>query len=604
MAAACSRQVCNKCIFYNYYAVICRERFTFFQKSSMAVFFSSVQVRLLCSLLLLIPYFNSAPRAQNSSGAVIQVDLTKNTGPMYPAWAWFGYDEPNYTYMKDGKKLLTELAQLSPVPVYVRTHSMLVTGDGEAALKWGSTNAYTEDAAGNPIYNWRIVDSIFDTYIQRGMKPLAQIGFMPQALSSRPEPYRHYWKPGDPYTDIVTGWAYPPKDYKKWEELVYQWVKHSVERYGKKEVESWYWEVWNEPNIFYWKGTMEEFFKLYDYAVNGVKRALPTAKVGGIDAAGTGGKGAQEWLHAWAKHVLEGTNYATGKKGTPVDVILFHAKGGPKLVDGHVRMNMGTQLRDIEAGFKFVQSYPQLRNLPVIIGESDPEGCAACGMATNPENAYRNGTMYSSYTAASFARKYRLADQYKVNFKGAVSWSFEFENQPWFYGFRDLATNGVDKPVLNVFRMFGMMKGNRVQLSSSRAYDLRTALDSSFRGPTTDIDGFACKDANEAAVMLWNYHDDDIKGTPEKVSLQVNGLPARQVLLHHYRIDDVHSNSYEVWKKMGSPKSPTPEQIKELEKAGQLTLLAAPQYLAPNKGVINLDLELPRQGVSLMRLEW
>ena len=160
--------------------------------------------------------------------------------------------------------------------------------------------------------------------------------------------YRHHWKPGDPYTDIITGWAYPPKDYKKWEELVYQWVKHSVQQKKKKEVESWYWEVWNEPNGHYWKGTMEEFFKMYDYAVNGVKRALPTAKIGGINIAGTGGRGAQNWMNTWAKHVLEGTNYATGKKGTPVDAILFHAKGAPRLVDGHVRMNMGTQLRDID----------------------------------------------------------------------------------------------------------------------------------------------------------------------------------------------------------------------------------------------------------------
>jgi xylan 1,4-beta-xylosidase len=309
-------------------------------------------------------------------------------------------------------------------------------------------------------------------------------------------------------------------------------------------------------------------------------------------------------MHTWAMHVLEGTNYATGKKGTPVDAILFHAKGAPRLVDGHVRMNMGTQLRDIEAGFKFVNAYPQFKELPVIIGESDPEGCAACGMATNPENAYRNGTMYSSYTAASFARKYQLADQYKVNFLGAVSWSFEFENQPWFYGFRDLATNGVDKPVLNVFRMFGMMKGNRVNLSSNRAYDLRTAVDSSFRKSYTDISGLACKDANEATVMLWNYHDDDIKSDVEKVTLQLKGLPHRPVLLHHYRIDDEHSNSYEVWKKMGSPKSPSGEQIRELEKAGQLALLSAPEYIVVKEGSSNVQLVLPRQGVSLLKLDW
>ncbi len=90
--------------------------------------------------------------------------------------------------------------------------------------------------------------------------------------------------------------------------------------------------------------------------------------------------------------------------------------------------------------------------------------------------------MYSSYTAASFARKYLLADEHKANLIGAVSWSFEFEDQPWFAGFRDLATNGVDKPVLNVFRMFGMMKGKRVAVTGNRMYDLKTFVDSSVRG--------------------------------------------------------------------------------------------------------------------------
>src|SRR6476620_842428 len=112
-----------------------------------------------------------------SQKTTINVDLNNKIGAMYPAWAWFGYDEPNYTYMKDGKKLLSEIAALSPVPVHVRAHSLLVTGDGVAALKWGSTNMYTEDANGNPVYSWNIVDSIFDTYVQRGMKPLAEIGF-------------------------------------------------------------------------------------------------------------------------------------------------------------------------------------------------------------------------------------------------------------------------------------------------------------------------------------------------------------------------------------------------------------------------------------------
>jgi xylan 1,4-beta-xylosidase len=212
--------------------------------------------------------------------------------------------------------------------------------------------------------------------------------------------------------------------------------------------------------------------------------------------------------------------------------------------------------------------------------------------------------MYSSYTAASFARKYALADQYKVNFKGAVSWSFEFENQPWFFGFRDLATNGVDKPVLNVFRMFGMMKGNRVNLSSDHGYDLRTAVDSSFRKSYSDINGMACKDADAATVMLWNYHDDDVKADAETVTVQVKGLPAKQVLLQHYRIDSAYSNSYELWKKMGSPQNPSTEQIAELQKAGQLHLINSPEWINTKNGDVTIKLVLPRQGVSLLKFDW
>lgn len=552
--------------------------------------------------ILVLGLINSFVYAQTGKNQPVNiaVNFSASVEPMKPLWTWFGYDEPNYTYMKDGKKLLTEIAAASPVPVFVRAHSLLVTGDGVAALKWGSTNAYTEDANGNPIYNWAIIDSIFDTYIKRGMKPLAQIGFMPEALSSKPQPYKHNWKPGDKYSDIFTGWAYPPKDYNKWAELVYQWVKHSIDRYGKKEVESWYWEVWNEPNSAYWRGTQEEFFKLYDYSADAVKRALPTAKIGGTDITG----GGMKFQDAFLKHCLFGTNYVTGKTGSPLDIILFHAKGSPKLQDGRVVMGIRNQLRDIDQNLKVIAAYPQLKDIPIVIGESDPEGCAACGMATDPQNAYRNGTMYSSYTAASFARKYELARQHKSNLIGAVTWAFEFENQPWFYGFRDLATNGVDKPVLNVFRMFGKMGGDLVKVETDRMYPLKTILDSSIRGAKTDIGALASKDKKSAAVMVWNYHDADEQGVPENVNVQLKGLPSKSIKLTHYRIDNEHSNSYEVWKKMGSPQNPSTEQIATLEKAGQLAMLGKPAELKVKNGAVDVNMVLPRQGVSLLYMSF
>ncbi|SDK22553.1 xylan 1,4-beta-xylosidase [Catalinimonas alkaloidigena] len=527
---------------------------------------------------------------------------------MRPVWAWFGYDEPNYTYMKDGRKLLSEIAALSPVTVQVRAHNLLTTGDGEAALKWGSTNAYTEDKRGRPVYDWTLVDSIFDTYLERGMRPFAQIGFMPEALSTKPQPYRHHFTPDQKYGTIFTGWAYPPKSYKKWAKLVHAWVQHCMERYGEEEVLQWYWELWNEPNIDYWMGTTEEYIKLYDYTADAVKRALPNARIGGPEVTGPGWDKSADFLRTFLEHCARGKNYATGETGAPLDFITFHAKGAPKIVEdasgkGYVQMNLGQQLRDIDKGFEIVASFPEWKDLPIIIGESDPEGCAACSVEFNPQNAYRNGTMYSSYTAAAFARKYALADHYGVNFEGAVTWAFEFENQPWFAGFRDLATNGVDKPVLNVFRMYGLMAGQRVQVGGDLAYDAMAVRDSSIR-EADDINALAAKDERTATVMVWNYHDDNLPAPDAPVTVEITGLPGGNLLMEHYRIDQEHSNAYTLWQAMGSPQNPAPEQITELEAAGQLTLLTSPEWVKAKDGKVSVKMQLPRQGVSLLRFSW
>ena len=433
-------------------------------------------MRSLLNRLFIATVFCTASLAADAPLPVtIRVDAAKTHGELKPIYRFFGADEPNYATMKDGKKLLRDIGQLGTPQEYFRAHSLLVTGDGTPALKWGSTNAYTEDAAGKPIYNWTIVDRIFDTYLANGVKPYAQIGFMPQALSTKPEPYQHEWRPGLPYNDIYTGWAYPPKDYAKWGELVFQWVKHCVARYGATEVNQWYWEVWNEANIAYWKGTPEEFRKLHDFAIDGVRRALPTARVGGPDTAGDGGKFMEDFL----EHCLRGKNFATGQTGTPIDFVSFHAKGTtPTFFDGHVRMGIGGQLKTIDTGFARVARYPELKTKPIILGESDPDGCAACQGA---HLGYRNGTMYSSYTAASFARKHLLAEKHGVNFEGATTWAFEFEDQPYFAGFRAMASNGLTLPVFNVHRMMAKMSGQRITAESSGDLGVETIIKSGWR---------------------------------------------------------------------------------------------------------------------------
>ncbi|GGZ24428.1 GH39 family glycosyl hydrolase [Asticcacaulis endophyticus] len=535
--------------------------------------------------------------AQDSFPVTITVDASKPTGPLKPVWRFFGADEPNYATMKDGQKLLAHLGELKPKQVYFRAHNLLNTGDGTAAFKWGSTNAYTEDKDGNPVYNWMITDMIIDSYLDRGVRPYLQIGFMPEALSSGPKdmPYRHSWRPGFKYELIEGGWNYPPNDYKKWEELVYQWTRHNVEKYGRDEVLTWYFEVWNEPNgPSYWKGTPEEFYKTHDYAIAGVKRALPEAKVGGPDVAGSGGA----FMDGFLKHVVSGKNYATGETGTPTDFLAFHAKGSPKFVDGHVQMGMNNHLKAVDNGFKKIAAIPEHKNTPIVIGESDPEGCAAC---PGPQNGYRNGTMYSSYTAASFARIWELSERHQVNLDGVLTWAFTFEDQPWFAGYRQLASNGIDLPVLNVFRMYAKLGPESVTASSSA----QLPLDDMISGVTqkNDVGVMATREGSKIAVMVWHYNDNDQKGPEANLSVKLSGLGKAKVRkVTQYLVDPHTANAYAEWQKMGSPQSPDQDQYKVLEAASVMH----PKTLAPltvTKGTAGLDITLVRQGVMLLIID-
>ncbi|MBW8865017.1 MAG: beta-xylosidase [Verrucomicrobia bacterium] len=526
----------------------------------------------------------------------ITVDAGKPLGDLKPIWRFFGADEPNYAYMKDGKKLLGELGQLGKPQVYFRAHHLLTSGDGAYALKWGSTSAYKEDSNGVPVYDWTINDRIFDTYLARGIKPYVQLGFMPEALSTHPQNYPHN-PPVTEKADAAAGQAYPPKDYAKWGELAHQWAKHCVEKYGKAEVEQWYWEVWNEPNIMYWHGSHADYFKLYDYAVDGVRRALSVARVGGPETAGgPGGKFLGEFL----EHCAHGTNYVTGKIGSPLDFVSFHAKGSPEFTNNHVRMGMANQLRNINDACTVIAKFPEFKALPIVIGESDPEGCAAC---REPRDAYRNGTMYSSYTAASFPRKLEVAAKHGVNLEGALTWAFEFEDQPPFAGFRQLASAGIDLPVLNVFRMFGKMSGQQLAVTSSAGLDTEAIRKSGVRGQP-DVSAWAGGDANKIAVLVWHYHDDDLPGPDAAVDLQLDGIKFAdgKAKLAHYRIDAEHSNAYEVWKKMGSPFPLTEKQFATLEQAGQLAELGEAETVNIKGGRAEVKFNLPRQGVSLLVL--
>jgi xylan 1,4-beta-xylosidase len=356
--------------------------------------------------------------------------------------------------------------------------------------------------------------------------------------------------------------------------------------------------VWNEPDISYWHGTPEDYDKLYDTAAAAVKRALPQARVGGPASTGP----ASEKAAAFLRQFLEHCNAA----GSPLDFITYHAKGRPQVAEGHVRMGIAKNAEDVERGYRIVASFPKFRNLPIVLSESDPEGCAACSARVYPQNAYRNGPLYASYTAAMMKNIFELADREKTNIAGMLTWAFEFENQPYFDGLRTLATNGIDKPVLNLFRMDGLMRGDRVASESTGRVSLDQMLKEGVPGDP-DVDALAVRSDRDVSVLAWNYSDEDQPGPDAAVHVEVGGIPASapaRILLRHYRIDQTHSNAFTAWKQMGSPQQPTAQQYAALEAAGQLQLCESPRWVELAKGAVKLDLTLPRQAVSLLQLSW
>lgn len=563
-----------------------------------------IHIRWISTPMVLVGLLVSSAASQRENPVRIEVHVERREAPVNRIWTYFGYDEPNYTYAPNGRKLLGELAAIDPSPVYIRVHNLFTSGDGSASLKWGSTNVYTEDASGHPIYTWDIVDRIFDTFRDAGVKPLVELGFMPEALSTHPQPYRHNF-PHASATGIFTGWAYPPKDYGKWSELVYAFVQHLRHRHGDSEVKTWLWEVWNEPDIGYWQGTEEEYFKLYDVSAASVLRALPDATIGGPDTTGPGNAKAAEFLRAFLDHCAHGKNYATGKIGSHLDFISFHPKGSPNGESDHVQMGISHQLQAIEEGFKIVASFPEWRNTPVILGESDPEGCAACSAREHPQNAYRNGQLYGAYTVEVLDKALRLAKNEHINLKGSVTWAFEFENQPAFAGFRELATNGVDKAILNAFRMLGMLGVERLNVNSSAALPIETVVHEGVR-KSADINAIATRKAREVEILVWNYHDDDVSTAAANVNLAISRLPAevKRALIEHFRVDADHSNAFTAWRASGSPETLSSTQSDRLQAAGQLQLLTSPRWISIEHNSFEMHFSLPREGLSLIRLSW
>jgi len=522
----------------------------------------------------------------------ITVDATAAGTALERVWPFHGYDEINYTTTPEGSALLGAIAAAHTAPVHVRSHFLFNSGDGTPAMKWGSTNVYTEDAGGNPIYDWTLTDGIMDTLTAAGAFPFVELGFMPEALSTHPAPYRNAST-----IALNGGCFYPPTDYTKWAELVRAWAAHADGRYPDV-ASSWLWELWNEPDSAYWHGTFDEYARLYDHTEAALHAVISDAPLGGPAVVAPAG----DFLTQFLEHCATGTNAVTGATGTRLDLVTFHAKGGTAVAGDHVQMNLGNQLRLHRAGFDAVAAFPQFRQTPIYITEADPDGCAACSASDVPGGAYRNSTAYGAYEIAMMKHTLELEAQVGVKLGGVLTWAFTFPGTSYFAGYRALATNGINLPVMSAFELLGRLAGTRVPVTSSGARTLDDVLADGVRGQP-DVDGMATLDGAAIQVLLWNYHDDLVTAAaaPVRLAITVPASFGASVRVSHLRVDESHGDAYTVWVAQGMPASPTAEQIAALRAAMDPAPLVADATVAVAAGgLVAIDFDLPRFGVSLV----
>jgi len=521
-------------------------------------------------------------------GSKVRVYLDRQQ-PLRRIWRYVGYDEPNYTYTASGRELLAKLGSMSDAPYFIRCHFLLCSGDGTGQPKWGSTNVYSEDGNGHPVYSWGILDRIMDTIVGTGCVPFIEIGFMPRALSSAPsdEPYEGPRAPG---------WRYPPKDYGRWMELVRALGAHYLARYGPREVDRWYWELWNEPDISYWQGSVDEYCRLYDYTVGGLISVLPRAKIGGPGTISPGRPAAGAFLEAFLRHCVSGTNAATGQTGTRLDYVSFHTKGGGYGVEPDAPKKTPTMhalIDHVAAGLGIVGQFPALRRHEIVLSECDPDGWAAGSIRDNPNLFYRNTEYYASYVATAACKLLDLADPRGPRVDGMLTWAFQFEGRETFAGLRTLSTNGIDKPVLNVFRLLSRLGGTRLAL------DIHPAGDAGM-GELVGI--AATNESGEVQLLLASHHDDwDVRGSTE-VTIGVAGLDGgRPYAVSCLRIDDRHGNAHTAWREVGSPQPPSEVQRSRLQEASRLCEEDLGRVVG-ERSRTDLSITMPAHGVCLLTL--
>lgn len=545
----------------------------------------------------------------------VYVDASKETGTQEHLWRYIGYDECNYTYIPEGKELLKKFASLGDAPYYVRTHFMFCTGNCHGTYKFGSTNIYWENENGEAVYDFTYYDKIMDAILESGNKPFAELGFMPMDLVD--EAYLKSaggrWERYGEYKE--KGWTCPPKSYEKWADFIRALITHLVERYGADEVASWYFELWNEPDIFYWSGTTAEYCKLFDYTEHAAHQVLPGLRLSGPATTGiTPDSHSEKFFKYFLEHCKNGVNFCTRETGTRLDFITFHVKGGGFPFEMHAPKevpSVESLVDQVRRGLDIIQECGYA-DCEVVLSEADPDGWAAGGVYDNANMIFRNTEYYASYVASTYQKIDQLSVQYGMKVR-PLAWAFLFPGERCFEGTRTFTTQGIDKAVFNLFKIYGSLGHEKLAFSSDSVYGLESKepyrkIDEhtgryTGEGEPTEVSGMAVKGKNgEIQILVFSHNNDRDKKETQKVCVTVTGLDEKDRVLEHYRIDETHSNAYAEWIRQGKPLFPQGEQYASIKKRDGLEKYEEDRTLTVKDGSVQIEFSIPAHGVSYLVL--
>ena len=545
----------------------------------------------------------------------VKVDAGKSTGVQEHLWRYIGYDECNYTYIPEGVELLEKFAALEDAPYYFRTHFMFCTGNCHGTYKFGSTNVYWENELGEPVYDFTYYDCIIDTFLRTGNKPFVELGFMPMDLADTNylRPAAGNWEKYGQYKEA--GWTCPPKDYDKWHAFIKAVAAHLVEKYGEEEVKSWYFELWNEPDIFYWSGTAAEYCKLYDYTEHAVHEVLPGLRLSGPAVTGIfEGGHAQKFFRFFLNHCRDGANFCTQEKGTRLDFITFHVKGGGFPFEMHAPKavpSVESLVHQVKLGLDIITEYGY-QDREVVLSEADPDGWAAGGIYDNANMVFRNTEYYATYIASAYDKIDRLGSQYGIRIR-PLAWAFMFPGERCFEGTRTFTTQGIDKAVFNMFKIYGSLGDEKLAFASDGTKTLEFLQEPEIgvknhsrytgEGEDTEVAGFAVRGKNgEIQIVIYSHCNDRDKEETQEISLTVEGIGEKEAAVSHYRIDSAHSNAYAEWIKQGRPLFPSGEQYDAIKKKDGLEKLCADKTVMA-QGCLRLDFCMPSHAVSYLVIQ-